>query len=151
MATSTRASAVRTAALLAEHRELRETLAGLERDLLAPPTLESVLDWCEIVLLRLRMLRAHLQSHFAQEEKGGLIEEIQRSAPEQQELCERLRREHARLLDKLDWLATQATLRIEPGRWAGGLEEMLADLARHEERESELLLRALDATPGAPD
>jgi hypothetical protein len=149
MTTEARSSIAPT--LLAAHRELRETLAGLERDLARPPAPDLLRDWWEVVSLRLRMLRAHLLSHFAQEEHGGLIEEIQRSAPEQQEACERLLREHIQLLDKLDWLATQATLRIEPGRWAGGLAELLAELARHEEHENDLLLRALDATPGAPD
>jgi hypothetical protein len=97
------------------------------------------------------MLRAHLLSHFAQEEKGGLLEEIQRAAPEQQEACERLLREHGRLLDELDWLAMQAMLRLEPADLSAGLHRLLEKLARHEQREDDLLRQALDATPGAPD
>ncbi len=151
MTLSTKAPAATAATLLAEHRALRETLSGLERDLARPPAPELLGDWWEVVSLRLRMLRAHLLAHFAQEEKGGLIEEIQRFAPEQQEACERLLREHGRLLDELDWLATQATLRVEPAAWSDGLRGLLAGLARHERREDELLLRALDAMPGAPD
>lgn len=151
MASSTRAPDVLTAGLLEEHRALRETLAGLEQELSRMPTPEAASSWCEAVSLRLRMLRAHLRSHFAREESGGLIEEVQRSAPEQQSVCERLLHEHAELLDTLDALVADATLRIEPLRWSDGLRGLIQKLARHEEREDELLLRALDTTPGAPD
>ena len=142
---------MQTAGLLEEHRALRETLAGLEQELSRMPSAEAASAWCEAVSLRLRMLRAHLRSHFAREESGSLIEEVQRSAPEQQAACERLLHEHAELLGKLDGLVADATLRIEPPRWSEGLRELLQKLARHEEREDELLLRALDTTPGAPD
>lgn len=151
MTSSTRAPDVPAAGLLEEHRALRETLAGLEQELARMPTPQAASSWCEAVSLHLRMLRAHLRSHFTREEKGGLLEEVRRSAPEQEAVCERLLHGHAELLGELDTLVTEAALCIEPVRWRGRLRELLQKLARHEEREDELLLRALDAMPGAPD
>jgi hypothetical protein len=58
---------------------------------------------------------------------------------------------HRSLLARLDALAMEAALHVEPPLWTRALRELLADIALYEERESELLPRALDGQPGARD
>lgn len=150
MTTEAPSPTVSTAALLAQHRAMREAIAGLSREAARVPPPEWA-DWCEAVSLRIRILRAQLKRHFAQEEAAGLVQQIEAKAPEHSEACQRLLGEHAVLLARLDALAMDVLLRVDPTLWAGTLREMLSDLVRHEEREDELLLKALDQAPGAPD
>jgi hypothetical protein len=124
--TSTDAAAV----LVAARRALRADLAGLSREAVFLPAREWDI-WCETVRLRLRALRQLLESHAAAH--AGLL------------------REHRSLLVRLDALAMEAALHVEPPLWTGALRELIADIAIHEERENELPLRELDRQPGAPD
>lgn len=140
-----------TSTLLDEHRALRATVAGILRDLGQLPRSGAAADWWEDISYRLRLLRVQLHGHFAAEESAGLLERIQQQAPEHSASCERLFREHTSLLARLDELAGEASLHVDAVRWADSMKALLADLAGHEEREDDLLMRALDSTPGAPD
>jgi hypothetical protein len=111
-------------------RELRADLVGLSREAVFLPARDWDV-WCETVRLRLRALRRHFESHAATH--AGLL------------------RERRSLLVRLDALAMEAALHVEPPLWTGALRELIADIAIHEERENELLLRVLDRQPGAPD
>jgi hypothetical protein len=150
MSTPVRETADSKAALLAAHRELRAELSGLSREVASLPPRDWG-GWCDAVRLRLQRLRACLRSHFEQEEAEGLFESLEVQAPQHAAACERLRRQHQSLLVRLDSLAMEAALRTEPPLWNGALRELLADVALHEERENELLLRVLDQQRGAPD
>ena len=138
------------AVLVAAQRALRADLAGLSREAVSLPARDWD-TWCETVRLRLRALRQHLKSHFELEEGAGLFETLEAAAPEHAATGARLLDQHRSLLVRLDALAMDATLHVEPPLWTGALRELIADIAIHEERENELLLRVLDRQPGAPD
>lgn len=145
-------TAVRTSnTLLEEHRALRATIAGIEQDLARRPSGKGVGDWWEDLSYRLRLLRVQLRGHFATEEAEGLVERIERQAPEHAAACERLLKQHTKLIERLDDLAAEASVHGNVSRWTKSMRALLGDLARHEHEESDLLLRALDSTPGAPD
>jgi hypothetical protein len=150
MTTASTEVVTRRQALLAAHRELREDIAQLSRDAAFLPA-RDWLGWCDAVRLRLRRLGAHLKSHFEQEDEAGFLDSLELQAPQHAAACERLQREHRSLIVRLESLAMEAALYTQPPLWNGALRELLADIALHEERENELLLRVLDQAPGAPD
>jgi hypothetical protein len=142
-ATSTRAE------LLAEHRALRETLDALALELARVPEGPSS-TWVERVAERIRTLRQQLPEHFAHEERSGLFEQLRSMLPESAPRCERLVRQHAWFEQRLDGVARYVR-RMAPRSWVPELRGLLADLARHEAEENELLFRTVDPEPGAPD
>jgi hypothetical protein len=137
--------------LLEEHRALRTTIAGIEQDLARRPKGKGVGDWWEDMSYRLRLLRVQLRGHFSSEETAGLLERIQQLAPEHSAACEHLLAQHATVLQRLDDLAAEASIRGDVSRWTKAMRALLADITRHEHDEDELVYRALDTTPGAPD
>jgi hypothetical protein len=96
------------------------------------------------VAARLDSLRGPLGAHFEEEERGRLFEEIEERAPEQALLCARLRAEHGGLLLRLDSLRTASPESRRTPAWSHDVRALLADLAGHEETETELLTRTLD-------
>jgi hypothetical protein len=142
----------RAAELLDEHRRLHAHLQTLEAALSAPPALEARAAWAAELASSLATMRLLLQPHFAREEEpGGLFDEIQVALPGAAHACEQLRAEHAGLLDRVERLAAGVQTAIPPEALRPLLADGLSlchDLVRHEERENELLLRALeDETP----
>jgi hypothetical protein len=144
-------TAVRTAAGTAagEHRRLRELLAQVE-DAFARPSPRAG-SGPDVVAARLDSLRGPLGAHFEEEERGRLFEEIEERAPEQAPLCGRLRAEHAGLLRRLDSLRTASPESRRRPEWGHDVRALLADLAGHEETETELLTRTLDGSIAAAD
>jgi iron-sulfur cluster repair protein YtfE (RIC family) len=135
--------------VLEDHRRLRQALSEIESTLAAPPAPATLATLTAL----LAALRARLRSHFKAEEQGGLFRRIQEAAPEQSAACARLLGQHAAILTRLDRLQAEATAYL-PGQSAldglrAAVRELLNDLARHEERENELLLRTLEGTPAA--
>ena len=106
-------------------RALRADLAGLSREAVFLPARDWDV-WCDAVRPRLRALRQELKGPASAH--AGLV------------------RSHRSLLARLDALAMEAALHVEPPLWTGALRELLADIALYEERENELPLQ-----PGARD
>jgi hypothetical protein len=103
------------------------------------------------VAARLDFLRGPLGAHFEEEERGHLFEEIEELAPEQAPLCARLRGEHRHLIHRLDALREASPEARRASTWVGEVRALLADLARHEAHETDLLNRTLDDSIGAGD
>jgi hypothetical protein len=139
--------AARTAA--GEHRRLRELLAQVE-DAFERPSPRSGIG-PDVVAARLDALRGPLRAHFEEEERGRLFEEIEERSPEQAPLCARLRAEHASILRRLDALRTASPEGRRGPAWGHDVRSFLADLAGHEEIETDLLTRTLDGSTAAVD
>ena len=140
----------RTARTVAEeHRVLHALRAEIEA-VFKGKTLrrESGLD---VVAVRLDALRGPLCAHFDEEERAGLFERVEEQAPEQAPACERLRREHEGLLVRLDALRDATPEARRGPEWARGVRSFLDELGDHEARETDLLVRSLDDSGGAPD
>jgi hypothetical protein len=103
------------------------------------------------VAARLDTLRGPLQAHFDEEERAHLFETIEAQAPEHSADCERLRGEHHSLMLRVDVLRQASPERRRHGGWVSDVRTWLDDLSRHESREAELLLRALDGGEPAED
>jgi hypothetical protein len=132
-----------------EHRVLRVLRAEIEA-VFRGKTLrrESGLD---VVAVRLDALRGPLCAHFDEEERAGLFERVEESAPEHSATCERLRRDHQGLLLRLDALRSVTPEARRGPEWARGVRAFLDELSDHETRETDLLMRSLDGAGGAPD
>jgi outer membrane protein TolC len=98
-----------------------------------------------------RQIRLMREDIAALEERAGLFEQIEERSPEQAPVCDRLRREHASLIRRLDTLrATPPLDRRQPG-WSGAVRTFLDELSGHENCETDLLTRALDGSTAAAD
>jgi hypothetical protein len=130
---------------LADHRALHGLLDEIGRASADATTAAEALP------PRLGALYERLARHFEDEETNGLFEQIQELAPEQARECSKLCDEHAGLLRRIDELrATDAATRGNP-LWGASVRSLIADLARHESRENELLVRVLDGSIEAQD
>ena len=103
------------------------------------------------VAASLDVLRGPLQAHFDEEERARLFESIEERAPESSGECARLRQEHRSLLSRMDVLRAVFPEERRSRSWGGDVRRLLDDLLVHEDREGELLLRALDGGPPAED
>jgi Hemerythrin HHE cation binding domain len=131
-----------------EHRRLRALLAQVERAFgRSAPRAASGPD---VVAAALDTLRGPLGAHFDEEERAHLFEEIEELAPEQAHVCARLKGEHEELIRRLDSLRASSPEARRSPTWARDVRALLADVAGHEERETDLLTRALDGV-GAAD
>ena len=132
-----------------EHRRLRALLAQVEEAFArAAPRYERGPD---VVAARLDTLRGPLSAHFEEEEQARLFEEIEELSPEQAPVCARLRGEHSGLIRRLDSLRTASPEARREPTWGREVRALLADLTRHEARETDLLTRALDGSTGVGD
>jgi hypothetical protein len=105
----------------------------------------------DVVAARLDTLRGPLRAHFDEEERAGLFEQIEESAPEQAPTCDRLRREHRSLLHRLDQLRSASPVERRGPSWGREVRSLVEELGRHETRESEILTRAIDGSTPAAD
>jgi hemerythrin-like domain-containing protein len=132
-----------------EHRRLRDLVTQVERAFgRNSPHAASGPD---VVAARLDTLRGPLGAHFEEEESARLFEEIEERAPEQAPACARLRNEHKSLMRRLDLLRGVSPEARRGPTWAHEVRALLADLTRHEERETDLLTRTLDGSIAAAD
>ena len=124
-----------------QHRELREMLGAIE----ATDALNQLVPLLEL-------LRAELQTHFADEERedGGLAEAVGASAPRHLRRLGQLLDEHGRLLDAVEELIVRGRTLLN-----GSVRDLVRDtrdvsqrLKRHEAQETELLTDALYADIG---
>lgn len=105
----------------------------------------------DVVAARLDTLRGPLRAHFDEEERKQLFETIEEHAPEHASACARLRDEHRTLLERLDRLRLATPVGRRGSGWAADVRRFLADVLYHEDREAELLQRALDGGTPAED
>jgi len=132
-----------------EQVALRVLLAEVEAAFVrSPPRTGSGPD---VVAARLDTLRGPLRAHFDEEERQHLFETIEAHAPEHASACARLRDEHRTLLQRLDGLRQSTPVGRRGGSWMTNVRRFLADVLNHEDREAELLQRALDGGTPAED
>jgi hypothetical protein len=132
-----------------EQRALRALFDQVEAAFVrSPPRTGSGPD---VVAARLDTLRGPLAAHFDEEQRARLFETIEEHAPEHASLCSRLRGEHDTLLARLDTLRVASPESRRGGAWAASVRKLLDDLLSHEDREAELLQRALDGGTPAED
>jgi hypothetical protein len=105
----------------------------------------------DVVAARLDTLCGPLRAHFEEEERARLFETIEEHAPEHASACTRLRDEHRTLLERLDRLRRASPVERRGGGWMGEVRRFLADVLNHEDREADLLQRALDGGAAAED
>lgn len=130
-------------------RALRDLLSQVEAAFVrSPPRTGSGPD---VVAARLDTLRGPLQAHFEEEERARLFETIEECAPEHAAACAMLRAEHRTLLVRIDKLRTASPEGRRGGAWVGEVRRLLDDLLGHENREVDLLTRALDGGSPAED
>lgn len=132
-----------------EHAGLRRILAQVEAAF-RPGTLRAA-SGPDVVAAGLDSLRGPLRAHFEEEERAGLFEQIEERSPEQAPVCDRLRREHASLIRRLDTLRATPPLDRRQPDWSGAVRTFLDELSGHENCETDLLTRALDGSTAAAD
>jgi hemerythrin-like domain-containing protein len=124
-----------------EHDDLRRLLAQVEAAFGRPePHAGSGPD---VVAARLDTLRGPLRAHFDETERAGVFERIQERAPQHAHTCARLRKEHQSLIHLLDALRTASPLERRGQIWPREVRRFVAELVRHEARETALLNGAL--------
>jgi hypothetical protein len=133
----------------AEHHRLRVLLAQVEGAF--GRSVARAATGPDVVAAGLDTLRGPLGAHFDEEERAHLYEEIEERAPEQAPVCARLKSEHDGLIRRLDSLRSASPEARRGPTWAREVRSFLADLAGHEERETDLLTRTLDGSVGAQD
>ena len=101
----------------------------------------------------LPLLRAELEHHFAEEDKGGCLEEAVSHCPRLSLEARRIEAEHPRLLDELDRLTARATAATPADLTVVevDLEMFLRRLHSHEAAENELLRQGFGATVNGMD
>lgn len=129
-----------------QQRQLRSLLSQVEAAFVRSPARTGAGP--DVVAARLDHLRGQLKALFDEEERALLFETIEAHAPEHGTACTRLRSEHGLLVSRLDSLRIASPEGRRGGGWVIQVRAFLDDLAAHEEREADLLQRALDG--GAP-
>jgi ferredoxin len=142
-----------------EHRELRETIPGLQRFLEGPvpkPGSQKARTWRNRLAKQLQDLRENLAVHFRREQDSGLFEELAREFPRAADRLAALQAEHDQILSTLA-VIRETILSYSQARTAGGddprvrARELLGQLARHETAETELIGRLHSEDLGAGD
>jgi hemerythrin-like domain-containing protein len=129
-----------------EHRDLNRLVAQVEEAFSRPGA--HAASGLDVVAARLDSLRGPLRAHFDEEERAGLFEQIERGAPEHASACARLRDEHETILRRIDTLRAASPLERRRPLWLSEVRRLLDEVHGHEDRETDLLNRALDG--GAP-
>ncbi len=137
--------AVRVA--VSEHGTLRQLLTRVVAAFGGPTALGAAGP--DVVAARLDTLRGPLAAHFDEEERAGLFEQIEERAPEHASTCTRLRRQHQRLLQRLDLLRRASPVERRGPAWTREVRTLVDDIYGHEACETDLLTRALDGGAAA--
>jgi hypothetical protein len=126
---------------LREHMTLRQLLAQVITAFGGATALGATGP--DVVAARLDTLRGPLHAHFDEEERAGVFERLEQRAPEQASACAALRREHDRLLQRLDSLRRATPVERRSHNWTRGVRAFIDEMRAHEQREAELLDRVL--------
>ncbi len=130
--------------LLAEHRRLHRMLLN-GRKTISGSSEEDGESWIQKFIEVLRDVRAELQSHFAEEEGGGCLDEAVSFRPNLGPELSRVVAQHPRLLAELDRLIAQA--KDDNGSMQDRIalesqfDELCRELHSHEAAENEVLRR----------
>jgi chromosome segregation ATPase len=117
--------------------EIRRQFAELNRGASSPDALDRLIE-------RLEDLRRELRSHFAEEEKGGCLEEAVARCPSLGPQNKDLMGEHPQLIRALEQLpAAMKGRATNQEAWQQQFEAFAADLRAHECAENRLLQTAL--------
>jgi hypothetical protein len=134
--------------LLIQHRALRAALDAIDADVARRPDLPARAGWRQRIGADLERLLGHLRGSFGKEEAAGLFEDVERTLPESERICARLRSEHPALLAKLEAARDRAAAGDGTDESDEALRrvvrELFADLSRHEEEERALVFRAFE-------
>lgn len=132
-----------------EHQEICAQLQVIHGLLDAEQTTDGQ-DVHDELKLRLTELLTHLETHFAQEEEGGYMEEALARAPRFSSLAAELEKQHAPMLARLRGLlarADESPTRPTRAALAVQARELCQLLARHEASETRILQMAFNRDP----
>jgi hypothetical protein len=132
-----------------QQAQLRSLLSQMEKAFVRSPARTGAGP--DVIAARLDHLRGQLQALFDEEERALLFETIEAHAPEHGTDCTRLREEHRVLVTRLDGLRVASPEGRRGGGWFMQVRQFLDDLVKHEDREAELLHRALDGGTSQAD
>jgi hypothetical protein len=132
-----------------QQAQLRSLLTQMEKAFVRSPARTGAGP--DVIAARLDHLRGQLQALFDEEERALLFETIEAHAPEHGTDCTRLREEHRVLVTRHDGLRIASPEGRRGGGWFMQVRQFLDDLVKHEDREAELLQRALDGGTSQAD
>ena len=138
MASIDRADPVILGHVLAEHRELFNLIVAARTSLsaAAPPSERQRAE----VLACLGQLREHLRDHFAQEERGGFLEESVARVPRLSAQVQSIVAQHPVLLAELDGLIRELEAATDGAeswaRAARAFADFSTHMTEHEKREN---------------
>mgnify|MGYP006280770377 CR=1 FL=1 len=139
--------------VLCQHRDLHSRLLMLRSSFATPrpPDAASLAN----LRARLRSLREHLADHFAQEERGGFLEDSIARMPRLSAAAREVVAEHPRLLAELDGLLERLPVRdIRQGSWdeaTRGFSAFADHLLSHERNENAVIQQGYNEDFGLPD
>jgi hypothetical protein len=141
--------------VIEEHRSLRNELTALKQVAAAAPAEGMRETWLDDLTRRVGGLKPRLESHFELEKASGFFEAIESAWPNAAAECGRLLDDHRRLSDRLAGLerslAARSVTDSAVATLATEVRSIVAELDRHETRETELFYTALEGGPGALD
>lgn len=130
---------------LSEHRELRYRVREV-RDVLAKLARHADAQTCERLCELLRSLQDYLAAHFAQEEKGGYLEEALSLVPTFTHEATVLEKQHGPLLDELGEVLKLAEHGLKDAKRVGQVCEAFVrftkSLLAHEASENQIVQAA---------
>jgi hemerythrin-like domain-containing protein len=138
--------------LLAEHQELMEKIADLEKFWHEVDEL-GIGPKCQELADRVAGIRSHLQQHFDAEERGGYLGPALAVAPRFTQEADELRAQHVTMLQTLDSLGG----RLRSGDhelWnavCSEIEAFVRELEHHEHRENGIMQAAFNDDGGVGD
>lgn len=133
--------------LLVQHRDLHMLVQGV-REALEPPRQTGGLRAAVVAL------REHLAEHFAQEERGGFMEEAISRMPRLSTAVAHVLRDHPQLLAELDHLIECLPVSDSASAWAttaGDFSAFAAHLSAHERNENAVVQEGYNEDLGLVD
>ncbi len=135
--------------ILAEHELLRREIRDLGQCADGLLLAASRPSWILELAARIEHLRPRLAEHFAREVECGFFDRLAEEWPNCEPACRELEADHYDLLVELDAVSHGVRAgRLDVGEAVRRTRTTLGRLARHEERENDLLHRTLEG--GAP-
>ena len=138
--------------IIAEHEALRTHVAELRTLITAAPGEAARDDFARRLADATARLRDRLGSHFTLEERGGYLDGVTAVRPGLLATVDKLKRQHADLLDEADRLtASLCNPASRPADAAGQVAHLLDHLTAHEIEENELFQETVIDDLGAGD
>lgn len=132
-----------------EHEQLRHLLKEISAALKGNSRQQRQIDRLMVQLSEL------VESHFRHEEEGGYLKTALARAPHLAIKAEKLREQHAMLLEEIDKLGMLVHSGVESPAWwsrvEGDLHQIEVNMRHHEEAEIDLLQKAFSEDIGGGD